>query len=129
MPSAFTWPRARAILDPPWQPTVVYPARGIADLWHSGAPCGATDARSGARCLPRATPAVDLAEPADTTTLAHRHAMAASAVSRHLHALRDAGLLTARRDRRRVLYHRTSLGTALCTAQEAALAGTPPTER
>ena len=117
MPSAFTWPRARAILDPPWQPTVIYPARGIADLWRSGPPA-APRALTGVLGASRARLLVDLAEPADTTTLAHRHAMAASAVSRHLHALRDAGLLTAQRDRRRVLYHRTALGTALCTAQE-----------
>jgi DNA-binding transcriptional ArsR family regulator len=64
---------------------------------------------------------MDLGEPADTTTLAVRHAMAASAVSRHLHALRSAGLLVAQRDRRRVLYRRTALGSALCAAQEPTL--------
>jgi DNA-binding transcriptional ArsR family regulator len=117
MPSAFTWPRPRAILDPPWQPTVIYPVRGIDALWRS-APGDAPAALAGVLGASRARLLMDLGEPADTTTLAVRHAMAASAVSRHLHALRSAGLLVAQRDRRRVLYRRTALGSALCAAQE-----------
>lgn len=33
MPSAFVWPEVVGGYDPPWQPTVVYPARGIGALW------------------------------------------------------------------------------------------------
>ena len=113
MPSAFTWPRPRAILDPPWQPTVVYPVRGIDELWRSER-VDVPAALAGVLGTSRARLLLDLAEPADTTTLAVRHALAPSAVSRHLHALRDAGLLVAHRDRRRVLYRRTALGSALC---------------
>jgi hypothetical protein len=114
MPSAFTWPRPRAILDPPWQPTVVYPVRGIDQLWRSARP-DVPAALAGVLGTSRARLLLDLVEPADTTTLAVRHALAPSAVSRHLHALRAAGLLVASRDRRRVLYRRTALGSALCT--------------
>lgn len=113
MPSAFTWPRPRAILDPPWQPTVVYPVRGIDELWRSER-VDVPAALAGVLGVSRARLLLDLGEPADTTTLAVRHALAPSAVSRHLHALRDAGLLVAHRDRRRVLYRRTALGSALC---------------
>ena len=113
MPSAFTWPRPRAILDPPWQPTVVYPVRGIDELWRSER-VDVPAALAGVLGVSRARLLLDLGEPADTTTLAGRHALAPSAVSRHLHALRNAGLLVAHRDRRRVLYRRTALGSALC---------------
>ena len=33
MPSAYAWPVVAAIVDGPWQPTLVYPARGVAELW------------------------------------------------------------------------------------------------
>lgn len=33
VPSAFIWPRTGALLDPPWQPALIYPARGIGNLW------------------------------------------------------------------------------------------------
>jgi hypothetical protein len=37
MPSAFQWARPATIDVAPWQPTPIYPARGIATLWHDGA--------------------------------------------------------------------------------------------
>ena len=40
VPSVFVWPRVVAVVDPAWQPTVVYPARGIATLWDPGRPAG-----------------------------------------------------------------------------------------
>ncbi len=116
MPSAFTWPQPIAVLDLPWQPTVVYPARGVAALWQqpapdTGTPLAAVLGPTRARLL------TDLDEPDDTTSLADRYGLAASSVSRHLQALRAAGLLTARRQQRRVLYQRTALGTALANAK------------
>jgi hypothetical protein len=32
MPSAYLWPNVAAIVEEPWQPTIVYPADGIAEL-------------------------------------------------------------------------------------------------
>ena len=60
VPSAFTWPRPSASLEAPWQPFVVYPARGIASLWDPAARrrpprsprCSAPAAR---RCSPPCT--------------------------------------------------------------------------
>lgn len=37
MPSAFVWPAVTAIIEPPWQPTTFYPARGIDRLWSQAA--------------------------------------------------------------------------------------------
>jgi hypothetical protein len=35
MPSAYLWPHAAAIVEPPWLPTIIYPAGGIAGLWQA----------------------------------------------------------------------------------------------
>ena len=98
--------------DPPWQPTVAYPARGIGGLW-SETSGRAPDAL--ARLLGRGRAAVlaGLTEPASTTGLAERLGLAPSSVSAHLSALRDAGLLTSHRYGHQVLYERTPLGIAL----------------
>lgn len=116
MPSAFTWPAPLAVLDPPWQPTVIYPARGVAALWERAAP-DPTAALVGVLGRGRARILTDLAEPDDTTSIARRYDMAASSVSRHLRALHDAGLVDSSRRQRRVLYQRTALGTALVRGQ------------
>ena len=36
VPSAFGWQRTMTITTPPWQPTLIYPARGVAMLWAPG---------------------------------------------------------------------------------------------
>ncbi|POX56598.1 transcriptional regulator [Streptomyces sp. Ru71] len=112
MPSVFIWPDVVSTFEPPWQPTLVYPARGIAGLWAEPAD-RAPD--SLVRLLGRGRAAVltALADPASTTALAHRLGLAPSSVSAHLTALREAGLLTARRYGHQVLYERTPLGMAL----------------
>jgi hypothetical protein len=33
LPAAFARPRVWAMLDPPWQPAIVYPPRGLGTLW------------------------------------------------------------------------------------------------
>ncbi|MFG2295655.1 DUF5937 family protein [Streptomyces sp. NPDC048603] len=112
MPSAFVWPDVVGGFDPPWQPTVVYPARGVGALWAPSAD-RAPDAL--ARLLGRARADVlcALPEPASTTALARRLGLAPSSVSAHLKALHGAGLLTRRRDGRHVRYEQSALGTAL----------------
>ncbi|AVH95422.1 ArsR family transcriptional regulator [Streptomyces sp. WAC00288] len=112
MPSVFTWPDVVSGFDPPWQPTVVYPARGIGGLW--------TDARDrtpealGRLLGPvRADVLCALTEPMGTTALAHLLGRAPSTVSAHLTVLRDAGLLASRRYGHQVLYERTPLGLAV----------------
>ncbi|TLS41001.1 helix-turn-helix transcriptional regulator [Streptomyces montanus] len=114
MPSVFSWPDVVSGFDPPWQPTLVYPARGIGGLWAEP-----TERTSGAlvRLLGRgrATVLTALDEPAGTSALAHRLGLAPSSVSAHLAALRGAGLLTSRRYGHQVLYERTPLGMALAS--------------
>ncbi|MFD3482328.1 DUF5937 family protein [Streptomyces sp. NPDC058665] len=115
VPSVFTWPEIIGGHEPPWQPAVIYPARGIGGLWTEAAD-RTPDAL--ARLLGRARADVlcALDEPAGTTALAHRLGLAPSSVSAHLAVLRDAGLLTSRRHAHQVLYERTPLGIALAVS-------------
>ena len=115
MPSAFVWPRVVLVLDPPWQPTLIYPARGIAGLWQAPAAqppvaLGRLLGRTRAKLL------LALAEPASTAILARRLGQSPSGVSEHLSALRDAGLLTSHRVGHQVVYERTPLGIAVAGA-------------
>jgi DNA-binding transcriptional ArsR family regulator len=111
MPSAFGWPIVTAVVDEPWLPTLIYPARGIGAFLGGRAPAGAPLARLLGRT--RARILTDLADPASTATLAARHGLAASTVSAHLTALEGAGLLTRRRHGHEVHYRRTPMGQAL----------------
>ncbi|MFB7657151.1 MULTISPECIES: DUF5937 family protein [unclassified Streptomyces] len=112
MPSVFVWPDVIGTFEPPWQPTLAYPARGIVSLWtEPEVQAGATLTRLLGRG--RAVILTSLHTPASTTGLAERLDLAPSSVSSHLSVLREAGLLTARRHGRQVLYERTGLGDAL----------------
>ncbi|MFD3515214.1 DUF5937 family protein [Streptomyces sp. NPDC058657] len=115
MPSLFCWPDLATGFDGPWQPALVYPARGIGALWSEQAAIGTPDAL--ARLLGRARADVlcALGEPSSTSALALRLGLAPSSVSAHLTTLRDAGLLVSRRYGHQVLYERTPLGIALAT--------------
>ncbi|MGW5043943.1 DUF5937 family protein [Streptomyces griseoluteus] len=113
-PSVFCWPDVITGFDPPWQPALVYPARGVGGLW---AEPGTRTPEALVRLLGRNRAAVlaALDDPASTTALAHRLGLAASSVSSHLSVLRDSGLLTSRRYGHQVLYERTPLGMALAS--------------
>nr|BFD82640.1 DUF5937 family protein [Streptomyces sp. Xyl84] len=115
LPSVFSWPEVISGFEPPWQPTLAYPARGLAGLWTEP---GTAGTQALVRLLGRGRAAVlgALTDPATTSDLAHRLGLAPSSVSAHLTVLRDAGLLTARRYGHRVLYERTPLGMALAAS-------------
>ncbi|MGI5130271.1 DUF5937 family protein [Pseudonocardia sp. CA-107938] len=115
MPGVFTWPHTVAATDPPWQPTVVYPARGVGTLWPPGSrrTPGALGELLGAS---RARLLVALDEEASTSVLARRVGLGLPTTSEHLRVLRAAGLVTARRAGREVRHRRTALGAALAGA-------------
>lgn len=112
MPSAFAT-RPDVSDRAPWLPGVIYPARGIATLWEQApaAPGGLVGLIGGSRAAMLA----DLVAPRSTTELAQRLSLSPATTSHHLSALRQAGLITGRRDGRSVLYARTPLGDALAT--------------
>lgn len=112
VPSAFVWPDVVSSTIPPWQPSLTYPARGVATLWEAGsAPAPAGLARVIGRS--RADLLARLDEPASTAALADRTGMTAGGVSQHLSALRAAGLVTRHRSGRMVLYSRTAAAETL----------------
>lgn len=112
MPSVFVWPDVVSGFARPWQPTVIYPARGMGRLHTAPVP---RPPQALARLLghQRAAVLAGLTAPASTTDLARRHGLAPSTVSAHLSVLRQAGLLESRRQGHYVLYGRTGLGDTL----------------
>jgi DNA-binding transcriptional ArsR family regulator len=111
IPSAFTghvltWSRR------PHPPELIYPARGTGSLWeHRPVPRGEAIAAVLGRS--RATLLTELEAPASTTDLARRTGISAAAVSQHLTTLRDAGMVSAHRAGRSVLYARTVVAETL----------------
>jgi DNA-binding transcriptional ArsR family regulator len=112
VPSVFIWQKPSAMVDPPWQPTLVYPARGVGLLWEPTQD-EPTEALAGLVGRRRAELLEALGAPASTTELAARLEMSPGGVSQHLSALRAAGLVAGRRQGRSVLYARTELAEHL----------------
>jgi DNA-binding transcriptional ArsR family regulator len=114
VPSAFaahtlTWSR------PPEPPQLAYPARGSGTLWEHR-PVTRTEAIAAILGRSRTVLLAELEAPASTTELAHRTGMSAAGVSQHLTALRDAGMVSAHRAGRSVLYARTIVAESLLAA-------------
>ena len=112
VPAAFAWPDVWPRTDAPWDPALVYPPPGIADLW---APDerddAALEALLGRR---RASVLLELDRPGSTLDLSGRLQVGPGSVSEHLGVLRRAGLVAGRREGRQVVYARTAKGDALC---------------
>jgi DNA-binding transcriptional ArsR family regulator len=123
MPSAYVWPSVVAIIEPPWQPTIVYPARGIADLWRD--PLLPSKALARLVGETRAVVLGSLDEPVSTTTLAARLGRSASGVSGHLLALRAAGLVRSSRHGHELRYARTALGSAVLRGSDSVTLSQP----
>jgi DNA-binding transcriptional ArsR family regulator len=111
VPSVFLHPSLAVYTDPPWQPTIIYPARGSAALWERQP---STPAALG-RLLgtSRADVLIRLDIPASTTQLVRATGYTLGAVGDHLRVLRDAGLVAGIRTGRSVIYRRTPIGDAL----------------
>lgn len=118
IPSAFTGPALRTRVRPPDPPQLAYPARGIDTLWESRP---ATESCALAPVLGRSRTLLltELDTPASTTELAHRTGLSPAGVSQYLTALRNAGLVSAHRAGRSVLYARTTAAEALLEAASA----------
>jgi DNA-binding transcriptional ArsR family regulator len=111
MPTAYMWPNVAAIVEEPWLPTIVYPARGIAELWR--VPTVPADALARLLGRSRALVLASLDQPLSTTSLAALIELSPAGASRHLLALRDSGLISATRRGHEVRYRRTALGSAV----------------
>lgn len=115
IPSAFTGPGLRTRTTLPDPPQLVYPARGVGTLWQAR-PVTRADALSVVLGRSRALLLTELQIPASTAQLAHRTGLSPAGVSQCLTALRNAGLVSAHRVGRSVLYARTSAAETLLQA-------------
>ncbi|WP_234326890.1 winged helix-turn-helix domain-containing protein [Streptomyces sp. NRRL S-337] len=115
IPSAFTGsvPFTRATPPDPLQ--LAYPARGVGSLWERRSATG-TDALAAVLGRSRTLLLTELGHPASTTELARRTGLSPAGVSQNLTALRNAGLVSAHRAGRLVLYARTSVAESVLGA-------------
>ena len=110
-PSIFVWPRPVVSQPAPGVVTLQFGARGLGTVFDPADP--AEDPADGLLGDSRATVLRLLAEPSTTTTLARIMGRSSGTTNRHLTILRDAGLVSAHREGRQVLYRQTLLGRAL----------------
>ncbi|MFF0311760.1 winged helix-turn-helix transcriptional regulator [Streptosporangium sp. NPDC004379] len=116
VPSAFTGPGPLTRVTPPEPPQLAYPARGVGTLWRPR-PAARSGAVAAVLGRSRTLLLTELEAPASTTELARRTGLSPSGVSRYLTALRDAGLVSAHRAGRSVLYARTAVAESLLGAR------------
>lgn len=116
IPSAFTGPVPFTRVTPPEPPQLAYPARGTGSLWEPGT-VARTEALAALLGRSRTLLLAELQTPASTTELARRTGLSAAGVSQCLTALRDAGLVSAHRAGRSVLYARTGVAESLLAAR------------
>ncbi|MFE9764480.1 transcriptional regulator [Streptomyces sp. NPDC005808] len=115
IPSVFTGPGPFTRVRPPEPPQLAYPARGTGSLWERRA-VTRTEALAAVLGRSRTLLLTELDTPASTTELAHRTGLSAAGVSQCLTALRNAGLVSAHRAGRYVLYARTSVAESVLAA-------------
>jgi DNA-binding transcriptional ArsR family regulator len=112
VPSVFLWPWI-AVTSVETAPVISYAARGAGLVWESARGRGAGEFLAPLLGRSRAAILADLDVPRTTTGLAARLRLTPGTVSGHLSVLTASGLLTSRRDGRRVLYSRTPMGSQL----------------
>jgi DNA-binding transcriptional ArsR family regulator len=111
LPCVFAWPDVIVRTADP-EPALTYSPRGLGRLWDTPAtprysPLADVLGRTRAAILAQ----LDL--PMSTTQLSCQLNLTAPTLSVHLKTLQAAGIVSARRDGRAVLYHRTRLGDLL----------------
>ncbi|UXW85325.1 helix-turn-helix domain-containing protein [Microbacterium azadirachtae] len=115
VPSVMSSWGCMVITEPPAQPTLFYPARGVTAGW-------AADAEDLVRALEaligpvRAGILFTAHVPRTTSRVAAEAGIAVSTASHHLTVLRDAGLIVSTRDGARMMHLRAPLGEALVGA-------------
>jgi DNA-binding transcriptional ArsR family regulator len=115
VPSAFLWRKVTLVSAAPWQPTLVYPARGLGMLWDPDR-FASPEALERLLGRTRAGLLMALESPRSTTELAGAFGVTPGAISQHLAVLHDAGLVQRRRVVRSVLYLRSAHGDELVSA-------------
>ncbi|MER0481405.1 DUF5937 family protein [Streptomyces sp. Edi2] len=115
IPSVFTGPAPFTRVAPADPLQLAYPARGIGSLWEQRSTAG-TAALATVLGRTRTLLLTELGHPASTTELARRTGLSQAGISQNLTALRDAGLVSAHRFGRSVLYARTAVAESVLDA-------------
>lgn len=122
VPSVMSSWGCMVVTEPPAQPTVFYPARGVTAGWARDS--AELEGALGALLGPVRSGILLRAHLARTTSqVAADAGIAVSTASHHLTVLRDAGLVASTREGNRMLHLRTPLGEALVGGE--ALTGEP----
>ncbi|MEV0398718.1 helix-turn-helix domain-containing protein [Actinoallomurus sp. NPDC050550] len=119
VPSYFCWRYPVSFADPELPPTLVYPVEHDLQWLASGPSSGRADAALG-RLLGPTRAAVLQATIVGLTTgeLAEHVGISAAGASQHATTLREAGLITSRRQANRTIHVLTALGSALLAQRE-----------
>jgi DNA-binding transcriptional ArsR family regulator len=117
IPSIFVWPNVLFAADPTGPATLIYPARGVGNVWGgTRSSASADDALAALLGRSRAAVLASLSVPQSTTELALSLRQSPPAVSQHLSVLRRSALVASWRASHRVLYRRTALGDSIVEA-------------
>ncbi len=114
LPSIFSWPDVFLTVRPPWQPTITYTSRGIADLWSDvgqATPDGLKRLLGDSRARVMST----LQKPQTTIEIAAGLKLSSAAASEQIAKLWRAGILERTRIGRRVFYSLNEKGKAVFT--------------
>lgn len=115
VPSVMASRGCMVLTEPPAQPTLFYPARGVTAGWARSAQ-DIEDALGALLGAARAGILLSAGEARTTTQVAADAGIVVSTASHHLTVLRQAGLVSSERDGTRMLHLRTPLGEAMVGA-------------
>jgi DNA-binding transcriptional ArsR family regulator len=116
VPSVFAWPYIVFDAGTVNPNSLVYPARGVGDLWNGINPPRHDNPLAELLGRTRAAILSALAAPCSTSALAHQLGHSPPAISQHLAVLRRSGLVTSWRSGRTVYYQHTALGHSVVNA-------------
>ncbi|EFP59378.1 DUF5937 family protein [Dermacoccus sp. Ellin185] len=105
VPTVLGWPHGAITTDPPWTPTIYYPARNAATTTHQD-PARTTAALIGTT---RARILDHLRVPARTTDIASALDISPATASHHLHILNKTGLVITQRRGKEAWHSRSSV--------------------
>ena len=115
VPSVMSSWGCMVLTEPPAQPTLFYPARGVTAGWARD-PAEIAAALGALLGPARAGILLDAGVARTTSQVAQDAAIAVSTASHHLTVLREAGLIGSEREGNRMLHLRTPLGEAMVGA-------------
>lgn len=118
VPSIFAWPDVFLTVRPPWRTAIMYPSRGIADLWeHTSSSCSkGLQQLVGLSC---AKVISNLQVPRTTLEMSAAIGLSPAATSEQITKLLEVGILERTRIGRRVFYCLNQRGMALLTSFNA----------